>query len=93
MNTRNNIEKLWEYILDEYETEELSAAVEEFEFDTNQLEESNLDSLSEEESRSLLFNLGYMVVNGLFGGNFHMWNEVLTYSLEFDEETIDFLNY
>ena len=93
MNTRNNIEKLWEYILDVFETEELSAAVEEFEFDTNQLEESSLDSLSEEESRSLLFDLGYMAVNGLFGGNFHMWNEVLTYSLEFDEETIDFLNY
>jgi len=54
---------------------------------------SNLNKLSNEDANSLLFRLNYMVLNRLFGGDFYTWYEVLRYSLDFDEETLDFLDY
>lgn len=67
--------------------------MQEFELETEMLEPAALEDLSEEAARSLLFDLSYMAVNGLFGGDFYTWNEILHYSLGFDEETQDFLNY
>ena len=84
---------IWEYLNDAFEKEEIDSAVEEFEFEAEKLNPETLNELSEENARGLLFDLAYMAVNGLFGGDFHTWNEVLCYSLGFDEETIDYLNY
>lgn len=93
MNTKKNLEALWEYLNDAFESEEMESAMQEFDFDAKGLSPAVIEELSEEEARSLLFDMAYMAVNGLFGGDFHTWNEVLYYSLEFDEETLDFLNY
>jgi len=48
--------------------------------------------MTDDQASQLLFDLAYMAVNGLFGGDFHTWNDVLE-SLGFDEETLDYLNY
>lgn len=93
MDSKKHIKVLWEYLNDAFEKEEIDSAVEEFEFEAEKLNPETLNELSEENARGLLFDLAYMAVNGLFGGDFHTWNEVLCYSLGFDEETIDFLNY
>ena len=50
-------------------------------------------ALSDDKAKSLLFDMNYMAVNELFGGDFDTWNEVLIYGLGFDDETIEFLNY
>ena len=93
MDAKKHIKALWEYLNDAFEKEEIDSAVEEFEFEAEKLNPETLNELSGENARGLLFDLAYMAVNGLFGGDFHTWNEVLCYSLGFDEETIDFLNY
>lgn len=91
MNYKKNTERLWKYIKNAFDDEELECAIKEFEIDEHVLK--NLDTLTEDDARMLLSDLAYMAVNGLFGGDFHTWNEVLCCSLQFDEETIDFLNY
>lgn len=93
MNYKNNLKSLWQYLTEAFESDEIMSAAEEFEFDTTQMNPDNLNKLSDDEIRGLLFDVAYMAVNGLFGGDFHTWNEVLRYSLGFDEETIDLLNY
>ena len=93
MDAKNNIKALWEYLNEAFESEENEAAAQEFDFDTTRLDPDSLAALPEGESSDVLFDLAYMAVNGLFGGDFDAWNEVLYYSLEFDEETRDFLNY
>ena len=67
--------------------------MQEYEFEVEKTAPAALEELSDGEAGSLLFDMAYMGVNGLFGGDFHTWNEVLCYSLGFDEETMDFLNY
>lgn len=91
MKIKDNLKKLWKYVSNAFEEEELECVMNEFEMSRNAF--ADLDELTEDDARSLLFDLAYMAVNGLFGGDFHTWNEVLCYSLQFDEETIDFLNY
>ena len=93
MNYKNNLKSLWQYLTEAFESDEIMSAAEEFEFDTTQMNSDVLSKLSDEEIRGLMFDLAYMAVNGLFGGDFHTWNEVLRYSLGFDEETIELLNY
>ena len=97
MDTKNNVKVLWKYLCDAFELEEIEAAfdaaMEGFEYQPAKINAEMIDALSDEEAQSLLFDINYMAVNELFGGDFGTWNEVLTYSLEFDEETLDFLNY
>ena len=93
MDTKKNIKALWEYLNTEFDSEEIKEAIQEFEFEANQFDPTNLSKLSEDDARALLFDLAYMAVNELFGGDFHTWNEVLCYNLEFDKETLDFLDY
>lgn len=97
MNTKNNIKVLWEYLRAAFEIEEIEAAfnetIEGFEFNVEKMKPSAIEELSDEEARGLFFDIGYMAVNGLFGGDGGTWNEVLCYSLNFDEETIDFLDF
>lgn len=97
MNTKNNIIVLWEYLSASFEIDEIEAAfnetIESFEFNVEKMKPSVIEELSDEEARRLFFDIGYMAVNGLFGGDWGTWNEVLCYSLNFDEETIDFLDF
>lgn len=97
MDTKKTATTLWEYLSDSFDPEEIEAGFEDtiegFEYEPAEINAEMINSLSEEKARTLLFDIGYMAVNYLFGGDFGTWNEVLTYNLEFDNETIDFLNY
>lgn len=93
MEAKKKVKALWEYLNAAFDAEQIEDAIQEFNFDTKKLDPAILTNMSEESARGLLFDMAYMAINGLFGGDFHTWNEVLYYSLEFDEETIDFLNY
>jgi hypothetical protein len=97
MDIKNNTKALWEYLCDAFELEEIEAAfeatIEGFEYQPAKINAEMIDALSDQKAQSLLFDINYMAVNELFGGDFGTWNEVLTYSLGFDEETINFLNY
>jgi len=97
MSTKNDVKDLWKYLTDIFEREEIEAAfdasMEGFEYEPEKINAEMIDALSDEEAQSLLFDINYMAVNELFGGDFGTWNEVLVYSLGFDDETLDFLNY
>lgn len=97
MSTKNDVKDLWKYLTDIFEREEIEAAfdasMEGFEYEPAKINAEMIDALSDEEAQSLLFDINYMAVNELFGGDFGTWNEVLVYSLGFDDETLDFLNY
>lgn len=93
MEAKKKLKALWEYLNAAFDAEQIEDAMQEFEFDAKNLDPATLSDMSEESARGVLFDLAYTAVNGLFGGDFHTWNEVLCYSLEFDDETIDFLNY
>lgn len=97
MSTKNDVKDLWKYLTDIFEREEIEAAfdasMEGFEYEPAKINAEMIDALSDEEAQSLLFDINYMAVNELFGGDFGTWNEVLVYSLGFDDETLDFQNY
>ena len=93
MDTKQKIIKMWQYLSDAFEKEEIDAAAEEFEFPIGELEPDKLEQMSEEDLLGLLLGLSYMSANWLFGGDLYTWNEVLVYNLGFDEETLDYLNY
>ena len=89
---KEDIKRLWEYLNDAFEEDEVKDATDEFSFESEKMSDESLDNMSDENLRSLFFDMAYMAVNGLFGGDFHTWNEVLE-SFGFDDETIDLLNY
>ena len=97
MSTKDNVKSLWKYLCDAFELEEIESAFDEtiegFEYQPAKINDDMIDALSDEETKALLFDINYMAVNELFGGDFGTWNEVLVYSLGFDDETLDFLNY
>lgn len=97
MNVKSETKVLWEYLSNEFELEEIEnafdATIKGFEYHPAKINAEMINSLSDENVKSLLFDINYMAVNELFGGDFETWNEILTYTLGFDEETIDFLNY
>lgn len=97
MDMKSKAKVLWEYLSNEFELEEIenafAATIEGFEYHPATINAEMIDSLSDEEAKSLLFDINYMAVNELFGGSFETWNEILSYTLGFDEETITFLNY
>ena len=98
MSVKDDLKVLWQYIKDYAEDEDIdlneafSATIDGFEFDESMMRGDTIGSLSEDEARSLLFDINYMAVNELFGGDFETWNYTLE-SLGFDDETIGFLNY
>ena len=98
MDAKKNLKTLWAYVRDMAEDEEIdineafAETIEGFEFDEARMSDDAIDAMSDDEARTLLFDIGYMAVNVLFGGDFEAWNYTLE-SLGFDEETIEFLNY
>lgn len=93
MDTKKNIEKLWNYIDGMFEEDHLEWAMKEFDIAPDRIKPDAIITLNEEEARILLSDLGYMTVNGLLGGDFGTWNEILRNNLRFDKETIDFLDF
>ena len=98
MDVKKNVKALWQLVSDFAEDEEIdlseafAATVEGFEYDKAKMSEEAIDALSDDEARGLLFDISYMAVNELFGGDFETWSYTLE-GLGFDDETIDFLNY
>ena len=97
MDVKTNLKKLWNYLTDAFEQEEIVAgfgnAMEGFEYDPATIDDKMIDALSDDEARALFFDVGYMAVNELFGGDFGTWYDVLEGSLGFDAETIEFLDF
>jgi hypothetical protein len=97
MNIKNNLKVLWNYLKDGFEPEEIEAAFEEtmdgFEYEPAQINDEMIEALPDAKASTLFFDIGYMAVNGLFGGDWDTWYEVLHYSLAFDDSTIEFLNF
>ena len=97
MDVKNNILKMWSYLSDAFEMEEIEAAfenaIEGYEFNKENMAPEAINALPDEEAKALFFDMGYAALNELFGGDWGTWGEVLQYSLEFDEDTIDFLNF
>lgn len=97
MSVKNGLKNMLQYIKDFAEDEDINlqetfAIMESFEYDEEKLSNEAIDAMSEEEAKSLLFDVNYVAINELFGGDFETWNYTLE-AFGFDEETIDFLNY
>ena len=98
METKEYIKNLWQFVTDMMEdasmdiSEAFTKTVPGFEYSEEKMTEEAIAALSEEEARSLLFDIGYMAVNTIFGGDFETWVCTLE-GMGFDEETIDFLIY
>ena len=98
MKTNEYVKNLWQFVTDMLEDEGMdivetfAEAVPSFEYSEEKMTNEAIDMLSEDEARSLLFDIGYMAVNTLFGGDFETWLCTLE-GMGFDEETIDFLMY
>ena len=98
MNIKDNIKTLWACVTDMANDEEINlkeafeAIIDGFDFEESMMSDETINQLSDDEARTLLFDIGYMAVNELFGGDFETWNYTLE-SLGFDAETIEFLNY
>ena len=98
MKTNEYVKNLWQFVTDMLEgegmdiVETFAEAVPSFEYSEEKMTNEAIDMLSEDEARSLLFDIGYMAVNTLFGGDFETWLCTLE-GMGFDEETIDFLMY
>ena len=94
---KKNLKVLWNYLINTFEQEEIVAAfgnvIEDFEYDPATIDIKMIDALPEKKARSLFFDVGYMAANELFGGDFETWYDVLEYTLEFDAETIKFLDF
>ena len=97
MNIKDNIKTLWAYVTDMVNDEEIDlkeafeATIDGFDFEESMMSDEAINQLSDDEARTLLFDIGYMAVNELFGGDFETWNYTLE-SLGFDAETIELLN-
>ena len=89
---KENIKKLWKYINDTFDQEELCDAFAEFQFDEKQVDDAVMEYMSDAELRTLFFDIGYMALHGLFYGDIEEYNDALVEDLHFDEETVDFLN-
>ena len=98
MNIKEAIKTLWVYVKSIADDEEIDikeafdATIEGFDFEEFKLSDDTINQLSDNEARTLLFDVGYMAVNELFGGDFETWNYTLE-SLGFDAEIIELLNY
>ena len=97
MDVKNNILKMWSYLSDAFEMEEIEAAfenaIEGYDFNKENMTPEIINALPDEEAKALFFDMGYAALNELFGGDWDTWGEVLQYSLEFDENTMRFLDF
>ncbi len=94
MDIKANLKKLWNYLINEFEKEEIVAgfanANKNFEHDPAAIDDKMIDELPEDKALDLFFNIADMALAELFGGDFEAWHDVLKNRLGFDEETIGF---
>ena len=97
MNVKKDLKKLWNYIIEEFEEDEVLSefedALKRFRRNDSTIDDKMIDALSEDDARALFVGVGYIAVNVLFGGDFETWYYVLEDNLEFDSETIQFLDF
>lgn len=79
-----------DYLKRTFSEEELTQAFEDNSFDLSQLEEEYIESLPEDEARTLLADIVYIAMNELLGSDFDTTYDVLD-SLGIDMETIRFI--
>ena len=96
MDAKTSVKDLWAFLTDEIELEELDEAFDEtiegFEYKAADITPEMIDGLSDEDASGLLFDINYMASN-VFFPDWGTWDEIRVYSLGFDEETMEFLNY
>ena len=78
------IENFWEHLSDTVPTENMEYAIDEFDIDVEKVRNTN--ELSEEEATTLMCNLVYMAVNGLFSGDFDVVYDILVDVCEMPED-------
>ena len=97
MNVKTSIITLWSYLTEAFDIDNIAAAFEEtidgFEFSVDKFSAEAIAELSEDNAKALLFDMGYMAVNGLFGGDWDTWLDVLQFGLKFDSEIIALLSF
>lgn len=87
--------KLWQYLCDAFEIEYIEDGfkiIEGFEYEPREITAEMIDNLSDDDVKALLFDIGYMAVNGLFGGDWGTWNDVLE-SLDMPEEALALMDF
>ena len=90
MTIKEATKNLWQYLCDAFEIEDIEDGfntIEGFEYEPREITAEMIDNLSDEDVTSLLFDIGYMAVNELFGGDWGTWNDVLE-SLDMPEEAL-----
>lgn len=88
---KETIKQFWEYINQTGNPKLIEQVIKENEFDTGELEDSNLDKLDQNALNNLMQYLVYIAVNGPGGGDYETMYYILSENFEFDQETIAFL--
>lgn len=78
------IETFWEHLCETVSTENIEVAVDEFDIDVEKIKHTN--ELSEEEAYTLMCDLVYMALNGLYYGDFDTTYEALVDACDFPED-------
>ena len=95
MTIREVTKNLWQYLCDVFEIEDIEdgfKTIEGFEYKTREITAEMIDNLSDDDVKALLFDIGYMAVNELFGGDWGTWNDVLE-SLDIPEEVLAIMDF
>ena len=95
MNVKEATKALWQYLCDTFDMEEIAEGfktIEGFEYEPQMITNELIDGLSEDVTKSLLFDIGYVAVEELFGGDWGTYNDVLD-SFDFSQEVLDLLNF
>lgn len=95
MTIKEATKNLWQYLCDAFEIEDIEngfKTIEGFEYEPREITAEMIENLSDDAITSLLFDIGYMAVNELFGGDWGTWNDVLE-SLDMPEEALTLISF
>ena len=95
MPIKEATKNLWQYLCDAFEIEDIEngfKTIEGFEYEPREITAEMIENLSDDAMTSLLFDIGYMAVNELFGGDWGTWNDVLE-SLDMPEEALTIIYF
>ena len=95
MTIKEATKNRWQYLCDAFEIEDIEngfKTIEGFEYEPREITAEMIENLSDDAITSLLFDIGYMAVNELFGGDWGTWNDVLE-SLDMPEEALTIIYF
>ena len=96
MDAKKCTKALWAYLTDCFEREQILAGFqdcfENLEYKPEEISNEMIDSLSDEDASSLFFDMGYMALNELIGGDWGTWYEILE-GMGFSADEIEFLSF